>query len=698
MAVTTFSERTQSDYHIQNFIDYASRTPNVSFAYGNGGTAGNPGSAFSDARTIAIRGIAGARTSGFYIDDTPLPGAVDVRLLDVASVEILKGPQGTLFGESSLGGNVRLISKAPNLQKNEGRYAFEGSSMRGAGQGGSAEAVANLVLSENAAALRMVAFADDAPGYLARSYRADIANAQSARVTVDGQGAMRSLGGSLGLLLRASSALDLNLRLAYQNQFTFGFPASYAPLPAFMPLSTVEHDTNVQPEASDIWTLPSLSVTYHGSGWTLSSSTSRFERRTHDLEDSTEGTAAYWGSTIVQSYPWSAHHHSTQLAHETRVGFEGGAAWSGTFGLYYSQHRAEFGIDDIYAQLGATAGVPSLIWRQRDVNIQRDTALFGELYYRFADKFTLTAGTRKYWLKQSDDLGFAYLSTVFRSASENSASGMSPKLALAYQHSAQAMLYASAAKGFRQGNAQFDASGFGCDASLAAIGQTPKSMTRIEPDAVWSYEAGAKLDLPQPGLLLTASLFRVNWDHIQQPIFLPSCAFYMQGNAGAATIDGVEFELAGRLSPSLKIRAGAGYEDARITKGGNTGQPVGSPVYQVPRLTASLGLVYEAALGAALNGYLEGDLSHAGSSVSANSGADLQLLRPAYALLNLRAGLRWARSELAFGIKNAANAMPNLGDIAYIGYQRSVAGTSTPLPQVVTLAPRTFSLQYRRAF
>jgi iron complex outermembrane receptor protein len=699
VAISSFSPTTISDYRIHSFIDYASRTPGMSFAYGNGSTAGNPGTAFGDARTIAIRGVAGARTTGIYLDDTPLPGALDVRVLDLQGIEILKGPQGTLYGEGSLGGNVRLISNAPNLQKNSGYARLTAGFTADAGGGNKgAEAVANIVLSEGRLALRLVGAADDQSGYLTRHFPSNIADPASAPVSVGHQGALRSIGGSITALLRATPALDLTLRLAYQNQYHNGFPATYAPLPAFEPVFNSARDTDVQPVAHDLWTLPSLTLAWHGDTWKLVSSTSYFERRVRDLEDSTEGTAAYWGSTIIQPYAWSATHRSTELAHETRIAFKTGGAIEGTAGVFYSRHRAQFGIDDIYAQLGATIGAPSLIWKQKDVNVQNDAALFAEIDYRFAERMTLTAGARRYLLRQSDDISFAYLSTTFHSANDNRASGTSPKAALSYRMGNSGLLYLSAAKGFRQGNAQLDPTGFGCDTSLAAIGQTPSSMTRIAPDSLWSYEAGFKVDFPDPGLLLTGALYRIKWDNIQQPIFLSSCGFYLQGNAGAATIDGAEFELAGRVAPGLKLRAALGYTDARITADGNTGQAVGSPVFNVPKVSASIGVVTEFPISARFNGFFVADYSYSGKSLSANSGADMRLERAAYCLANLRSGVRWDGSELSLGVKNLGNEKPNLGDIGYIGYQRYVPGTTTPMPQVVTVAPRTITLEYQARF
>jgi len=125
VSITAFTSQTLENYNIQSFDDYATKTPNISFAYGGGPTG------IADARTIAIRGITGqnlfgtAGATGFYIDDTPVPGSVDPRVLDIDNIEVLKGPQGTLYGESSLGGNVRLVTKKPNLSEDTIGYMLE---------------------------------------------------------------------------------------------------------------------------------------------------------------------------------------------------------------------------------------------------------------------------------------------------------------------------------------------------------------------------------------------------------------------------------------------------------------------------------------------------------------------------------------------------------------------------------------------
>ncbi len=173
----------------------------------------------------------------------------------------------------------------------------------------------------------------------------------------------------------------------------------------------------------------------------------------------------------------------------------------------------------------------------------------------------------------------------------------------------------------------------------------------------------------------------------------------MQGNAGAADIDGAELELSGRLSAAFTLRFGVGYQDARISEqGGTTGQRKGDRIYQTPEWTGSLALAWQRALSEQLQGFASLRYSYTGDSLSANSGANLQLTRASYALLNLRTGLQWRNNELALTISNLTNEQANLGDIGYIGYQRYESDGLTPRPQVVTLPPRSIMLQFRQQF
>lgn len=705
LAVTAFSAQALDEYGIRSFADYASKVPNLSFAYGNGASAGETGTGMANARTIAIRGISGARTTGYYVDDTPLPGAIDARVLDLRAIEILKGPQGTLYGESSMGGNVRLISNAPSLNTDSWRYQVEAGRTAHADDGldGGASVVGNVVLVPGQSALRLVAFGEDLGGYLSRYYRSDIGNPASPLVRVGDQAAQRSFGGSVTGLLRVSPQLNATARLMHQDSRAKGMAAAYAPLPAFRPVDGVPRTADVQPMSGDRWSLASLGLDYAAAGWTLHSSTSWFTRQARDVEDSSEGTAQYLagrGAVPPQAFAWHAARGSRQWTHETRAAFTPGGKWSGIVGVHYSSLRTVRETPPVTGNGVLRRPGDTLLWVYQNRYRQDNASLFGELYYQLSPSATLTLGSRWYWLEQDNytEIDGAIYGVPLRSDTASRASGNSPKVALSWRTAEDAMLYASAAKGFRAGGAQADLTPLlgGCISAEEA-----RRLARVDADSLWSYEAGAKLALPGAGagraLLLTGALYRIDWDRIQQPAFVPGCAFYLLGNAGAARIQGAELELNGRLAPAFSMRLGLGYADARITEQGSSRQLAGERIKQVPAWTATAGGVYSAALAPGWQGTASLDYSYTGASVSSNS-TTLPLRRPGYGLLNARLAVSRGNAELALQFKNLGDARVNLGDLGYLGYQRFEADGKTPLPQVATLPPRSVMLQFRQRY
>ena len=112
MSMTTFGGAALEQKAINTFFDYATKVPNLAFA--------PTGDGVGTSRTVSIRGISGDNVTGFYIDDTPLPDSLDPRVLDIDHIEVLRGPQGTLYGARSMGGTVRIITKEPDLTQFSG--------------------------------------------------------------------------------------------------------------------------------------------------------------------------------------------------------------------------------------------------------------------------------------------------------------------------------------------------------------------------------------------------------------------------------------------------------------------------------------------------------------------------------------------------------------------------------------------------
>jgi iron complex outermembrane receptor protein len=730
-SITAFTAATLKDYNVQSFSDYATKTPDLSFTYGGGPTG------IADARTISVRGITGqnlfgtAGATGFYIDDTPVPGSLDPRVVDLASIEVLKGPQGTLYGESSLGGNVRLITKQPDLNNSGFGYMAQAGMTSGGGSAdGGGNFIGNLVLAPGTAALRVVLFANHDAGYMTRTYPTDPNSAAGGnpfdttapRTSVGDQGAISTAGGSLALLVKASDNLDIKLRVLFQESQDHGFPATFAPLPGFGPVYTLDRAFNVQPTANDTWTMPSLDLKYSGSGWSLVWANSYFYRHTRDIEDSSYGTQQILTGPVYlvtglppQPYLWDGQHYHDQVASEMRLSFDPIHNISGTVGAYYSNTHSRFTIPPTYANgldaPGTTScsfGSPAFpctvtspawpnneIWQQTNPGTEEDKSIFGELYYKFLEKWTLTLGGRQYWLNQTTDYtadGFLNGGPTPSQPEANSESGFNPKAALSLQATDSTMVYASASKGFRSGGAQ--ANFPGCTLpNLSA-----DAITHIKSDTLWTYELGTKVQLP--GMLISAAAYNIEWSNLQQQVAL-LCGFYAQVNGAKARINGGEIEASGNLAPGLQFRLGLGYESTDITDPGNLalfGVVPGTRVAGVPAFTASVGSVYTRALSADTDGFVSADYSYQGNSVSLLvGGGGTEATRAGFSLVNLRFGIDRGQSELSFNIHNLFNAKPNLGDIGYVGYAQLNAAGSV-IPQVATLQPLTATLQYTKSF
>jgi len=728
-SITAFTTETLKDYNVQSFADYATKTPDLSFTYGGGPTG------FADARTISVRGITGqnlfgtAGATGFYIDDTPVPGSIDPRVVDLASIEVLKGPQGTLYGESSLGGNVRLITRQPDTGSSGFGYMYQAGATSGGGSpDGGGNLIGNIVLVPGTAALRFVAFANWDAGYLKRSFPTD-SNGPGAgdpfadvpRTSKGDQGQVQTLGGSAALIVHATDQLDVKLRVMFQDSYDKGFPATFAPLPQFEPLYTIDRAFDVQPWASDSWTMPTLDFKYSGAGFQIVWANSFFYRHTHDVEDSSYGTQQILTGPVYlvtglppQPYLWVGDRNHDQVASEARISFDPVHNWSGTFGAFYSNTHTRFTIPPTFANgldspatTACAFGGPCVspawpndeIWTQTNPGTEEDKSIFGEAYWKFAPQWTLTLGGRQYWLDQTTDYtadGFLNGGPTPSSPQTNSQSGFNPKVALSWQATEATMAYASASKGFRAGGAQ--ANFPGCQLPSLSI----DAITHIRSDTLWTYEIGAKTQLP--AVLISAAAYDIEWQDVQQQVAL-SCGFYAQVNGNKARVRGAELEASGRLGPpGLQFRFGLGYEDTDMTDPGNLalfGVNPGSRVAGVPAFNGSVGLVYSHSLGSDSQGFASADYSYQGNSTSVLVGgsgtATPVATRAGFGLVNLRFGLDQGDMEYSLNVRNLFSARPNLGDIGYIGYAQYDAGGNV-IPQVATLPPLTVMFQVTKSF
>src|ERR1700686_1849777 len=200
LSMTTFSGAALQQKDINTFFDYATKVPNLAFA--------PTGDGVGTARTVSIRGISGDNVTGFYIDDTPLPDSLDPRVLDIDHIEVLRGPQGTLYGARSMGGVVRIITKEPNLNDFDANIHGGVSSTDHTNQPNwTGDGVANIPLIQDPVALRLSGFYDTEAGYFKRSFCTNPAAAMALTctplattgiTTVDNVGEINTYGGCRG--------------------------------------------------------------------------------------------------------------------------------------------------------------------------------------------------------------------------------------------------------------------------------------------------------------------------------------------------------------------------------------------------------------------------------------------------------------------------------------------------------------------
>jgi iron complex outermembrane receptor protein len=713
-SVTVLGSAELQNLNVENFQDYALRIPNLAFNYGGGGNG------YVNNVQISIRGISGSNTTGFYIDDTPVPLSLNPQIVDVARVEVLKGPQGTLYGSGSMGGNVRLVTQAPKFA-NDFSYALEGGyTDHAASPNYRASGVGNLDLLNDVIAVRAVGVVSHEGGFLKRQY----SNPYPMNYTPDpsplgccttrsNQGEVMTYGGSLTALFKISDQWSITAAVMAQSESDYGRRTQLAPLPEFVALDsyTVGRLSNYQEGAGVNWYLPSLTVAYNGEHFSVTSSTSYFNEHTADHEDGTEGNndIVYQFFNVALPTPANgddvtAVSNEYTFNEELRATINQIGPFRAIIGARYSRDFVNRTYHPLIMPGSDAAGVNSepgtptdFAWASSNNSAIIDKSIFGETYWRLG-KFELTVGGRIFNLEtQSNPNGTGYQDGWYgvgfyqkQFTGSSSEHGISPKAALAYQLNEDTLLYATTAKGFRPGGTQAPSSAL-CAAGLAQLGVSGDG-GNYKSDSIWNYEIGGKTRVGS--MLLTGAAFQMDWTNIIQSVIIPICGNTRTLNLGTARVRGAELEAAGTVLPGLTAHLGLGYQDAVILESFGI-LPPGSRIAQIPEVTGTLALSYEHPLSSTLAGFTGTDFSYTGNATSFTSGT--AHVRRAYGLWNARAGVRRDRYELEFFVKNLLNSRKQLGDISNTDIVQ-LDPSGNQVPNVYLPPPITVGLRFSRTF
>jgi iron complex outermembrane recepter protein len=745
LSMTTFSSAALQEKSVNTFFDYATKVPNLAFA--------PTGDGVGTARTVSIRGVSGNNVTSFYIDDTPLPDSIDPRVLDIDHIEVLRGPQGTLYGARSMGGLVRIVTKEPDINNFSATVHGGASDTDHTTQPNyTGDGVVNIPLIQDHAALRLSAFYDEEAGYFKRSFCSSPAAAMAGTCTplattgvtvLDNVGAIDTYGGAASLTLKINDSLTITPRIMLQKADYNGFPmsdyttdtangvgypvptpATGAPTPSKMvPTSfTQARWFNVPEGGSDDWTLTSVNVHWKTGIGELVSASSYFSRKVVETEDETDFvytaiTAGAGGepqpSSITEEKDYQEFVQEVRFvsALDGPVQFVAGGFYSDThgrlpFAAYYPGATAP-GLD--VTLIGGpgelTPGYPNLIFAQDFHTDVKEPAVFGEVSYQPINPLKLTAGLRWYQVKTSSEgyeMGLAAgggPATISPPDTEKE-SGVNPKFEADYHLTPDQMIYVNVAKGFRPGGIVpivppgEAGTSTDCVAALKAVDPNINiSQTRsFQSDSLWNYELGTKTEWLDHRLSVDAAGFYIKWNDIQQEILL-SCGFQYTANAGAAVSKGGELEIRARPTDPLELSLGLGYQDAKITQTGlGSPQAAGSPIYQVPDWTGNGAVSYTTQLTNDSKMVIGADYSYIGRSFSGNNDPSDPRLRPSYRLINARLAYDHGALEIALVGKNLADEVANLGD------SRSLAAETPGRPRLFVNQPRTIGVEFRQSF
>lgn len=698
---------------VRSIKDIAQITPGITF----GQNSINYGTGQS---SIAIRGIgssSGVPTTGVYIDDTPVQTRVGVspslsnaypQVFDLERVEVLRGPQGTLFGSGSVGGAVRFIMPGPNYRdvglygRTEVATTAHGSESYEAGLAGGAPII------EDKVGFRASVWYRHDGGYIDRF------NPYTQQLDIKDSNDEDNFTARLAVGLKPSESLTITPSIFYQYQ-DIKDTSRFVVAASNLSKGNLRNDLNLISEPhKDRFYLPALAMELDLGSMTLISDTSYFYRKTRTESDDTTLAYAFDAGIIdgpflpgFEDYTPGTHSRTKQRAFTQELRLQNNdtnARFNWIVGFFYQRSFVQdqyAGYDprilDLINYAEAQAGDPlsptltdvfgvelyqgQYSVFQRNKHWDRQTAFYGQADYEILPRLKLTAGLR-YTIANYKFEGFTagpvYATDGDLVAKSNTSRTLTPKFGISFQADRNNLFYANAAKGVR-GSGVSPPVGGNCVDDAAAIGFDPYATLDVKPDSIWSYEAGSKNRLFGGLLTIDASVYHVDWKNVQTLFALPQCTIYAALNLGDAKIDGLDLSLGLNPMEGLTLGASVSYTHARystalsgaIDDGTGTGtlitgtiRKAGEPFPGVAPWTIQLNGEYARPVGNA-ELYTRADFSYASHNkkpVDVNSPlVDPEYPRaPATSQLNLRLGARLdAMGEKDLDVSLFANNVTN---------------------------------------
>ncbi|HEX4151577.1 MAG TPA: TonB-dependent receptor [Steroidobacteraceae bacterium] len=653
ISMTAMTGGDLAEQNISSVQDLVGKVPGISLR-----TAG-PGQTEYEMRGLGSSGGSVA-TVGFYIDETPLSASavalngrtvIDADLFDLNHTEVLRGPQGTLYGAGSMGGTIKLVTNQPKLGSFEGNAAVDASQTTGGSTNGSGNLMLNFPIGD-IAALRVVTTDKYISGWIDRKviapgqfpyptnfggcgpfYYCTRGNVEDAPVAENHTGSNRErfISSRASLLIQPADNFSATGNFMYQRIDADGY-ANYQSPPA---TEAIYQPYDVQEPYYDAFHMWSLKLSYDMPFANLTSASSYWQRDVYQSTDSTEALQNIFNYTAFVPNLYSENDDTWQIAQELRLTSRGDGDLQWVGGLYYSNlhsgyvtHNQTVGFVTTPAcpygatalgghcpaseqfTYGAIAGAnpQGIMFDDNNPNILNQKAIFGEISYKLRPDLKLTTGLRFYKFDISNESNQRGLGTASGNDTPtiSSASGTNtsllPKVNLSYEPTPDLTLYSTVSKGSRPGGVNLpiplNPSGFYYCGPGTGASYLTSQPAYYAPDDIWSGEVGEKAKFADRRFTLNADIFYVKWHNIQQLIVL-SCGYPYNTNVGDAKTYGPEVEMAARLTDELTVDLAGAYTQAYISAPKDIpGLPItpGERIDNIPKYTGNMAVSYESML------------------------------------------------------------------------------------------------------
>lgn len=536
--------------------------------------------------TIQIRGIAAGTTgdglTGYYVDDFAfgipnLQLSPPARLLDLEQVEIIRGPSGTIWGQGSMGGNIRLITADPDFEGFSGKIVGELSNTEGGADNYAIDGVLNIPVSDTFA-IRLSGGYDELGGFAdvlqSGEENANDSNGTNIRV--------KALWTPTDRLSLTGTYWTIDNEQGFSNGLVRSNPLTGAPLdePAINGAGSVTNGP-VDGFTDTSMDIASLVATYEFDGVSLTSSTSY---TTHELDFEAPVTIAPFNYNNDSTFETDSFTQELRLSSSD----DGPVKWIA--GVYYRDATIDSDINFFLDGTDFALGQIPLINTIGELQTT-SWSVFGEASIELFDgKLVPLVGVRYFEDDRSAGPGFDRSTMITTPQQSITFDSVSPRFSLKYRPNENSTIYFNAAHGFRSGTIQTGAQ----VAAAEALGVPAQA--GVDPDELWTYEIGGKFALADGNLLIDGAVYQTEWSDVQQPFGATSSV----ANVGDATIEGIDLGLAW-LTPvdGLSIQATANFQDTEwdsVLPNISLSLPFvtpGSELLAVPEQTFSFAANYE---------------------------------------------------------------------------------------------------------